>query len=112
MKNIFSIIVAVSIFAGIMAVLNLGLHYGQEFWHKEDQQRLDLIKKDLELSEGKLARLERSIKASDFSNERQIDNYNELADAYNAKIKEANTLSENIGSKYYIIPRGKGRGLR
>ena len=38
-----------------------------------------------------------------------VDRYNEMVDAFNEKIEEANSLPEKVGTKYRIKVGGRGR---
>lgn len=108
MKSIISPILTIAVTVGFITALNLGLLYGQELWHKEDQQKLDSLKSELKLKEATLLSLKESIEAETYSNEDEVNEYNKMIEEHNQKVKQANELAEKIGARYHIVPRGRG----
>ena len=48
MKTLISITITVAVITGIVTLMNLGLQYGQDLWHKEDQERLDVLDEEIQ----------------------------------------------------------------
>ena len=89
--------------------MNLGLHYGQELWHKEDQERLDVLKEEIQSLRARMDTLQRVIEIVESPSQSDIDRYNEMVGVCNEKIEEANSLAEKVGTKYRIGVGGRGR---
>ena len=109
MKPIISIIVTISVVVGLVTLMNLGLHYGQELWHKEDQERLDVLKEEIQSLRARMDTLHGVIEIVESPSQSDVDRYNEMVGVCNEKIEEANLLAEKVGTKYRIGVGGRGR---
>ena len=109
MKTLISITITVAVITGIVTLMNLGLQYGQDLWHKEDQERLDVLDEEIQSLKVRMGALRNKIENTDFGTQSDVDRYNELVGEFNQKIEEANSLSEKVGKRYRLRVGGRGR---
>jgi hypothetical protein len=109
MKPIISIIVTIAVVVGIITLMNLGLHYGQDLWHKEDNERLDVLKEEIQSLRARMDALHGVIEIVESPSQSDVDRYNEMVADCNEKIDEANSLAEKVGTKYRLRVGGRGR---
>ena len=80
MKPIISIIVTIAVVVGIITLMNLGLHYGQDLWHKEDNERLDVLKEEIQSLRARMDTLHGVIEIVESPSQSDVDRYNEMVD--------------------------------
>ena len=109
MKILRKIIAPIAAVILIITLMNLGLQYGQDLWHKNDEERLSILSDEIESLEVRMSALKNVIENTDFGNQSTVDRYNELAGDYNDKVNEANELSEKVGTRYMLRVGGRAR---
>ncbi|HUD44912.1 MAG TPA: hypothetical protein VMR41_05185 [Patescibacteria group bacterium] len=112
--------ILVIVFFVVANVVFIGL---QNLWHSGDQSKLDIIKQELQTKNTAIDALESNITREKSAMNQElatnntdkynthVDDYNTMVNeyktdiaSYNQLVKQANDLSEKVGSTWYVVP--------
>lgn len=86
---------------GFLLVVNVVLHYGQDIWHNNSNQRIEQIESELKKLERVINTYER-INDSEKITGKQYENYKLKINEYNELVDEVNKLYKKTGTRYYV----------
>lgn len=86
---------------GFLLVVNVVLHYGQDIWHNNSNQRIEQIESELKKLEQVINTYER-INDSGKITGKQYGYYKLKINEYNELVDELNRLYKKTGTRYYV----------
>lgn len=95
-------LVQISIVIGMLLVGNVILHYAQELWHSESNEKIESLELKMSELDDKIKMYEAKSDDQDGLSEYEYGIYEDAIDQYNIYVDEINELYEKTGTRYYI----------
>lgn len=96
------ILIQISVVIAVLLVGNVILHFAQEFWHSESNEKIESLEIRMSNLDDKIKMYERKSDAQDGLSEYEYKIYEDAVDQYNEYVDEINKLYEKTGTRYYI----------
>ena len=96
------ILIQISVVIAVLLVGNVILHFTQELWHSESNEKIESLEIRMSNLDDKIKMYERKSDYQDGLSEYEYKIYEDAVDQYNEYVDEINKLYEKTGTRYYI----------